>query len=143
MTRVFKLRPTIVHERFGDETVIVNLDSGSYFSAQGSADMIWALIVAGASEAAVLRAVDSAYSGDGNKIARVTVAFLEQMIAEGILEAIPASDTTAPEPSGNDARQSFAPPSLQKYSDMEELLQIDPIHEVDEIGWPSTRKPPV
>jgi len=28
---------------------------------------------------------------------------------------------------------------LQKYTDMEELLQLDPIHEVDKFGWPSAK----
>ena len=36
MIRSFKLKPSTVHERFGDETVILNLDSGSYYSAQGT-----------------------------------------------------------------------------------------------------------
>jgi hypothetical protein len=35
----------------------------------------------------------------------------------------------------------FVTPCLQKYTDMEELLLIDPIHEIDEVGWPSARPP--
>jgi hypothetical protein len=30
----------------------------------------------------------------------------------------------------------FEKPGLQKYSDMQDLLLLDPIHEVDEMGWP-------
>ena len=34
----------------------------------------------------------------------------------------------------------FQAPSLQKYTDMEEMLALDPIHEVDEeMGWPSAK----
>jgi hypothetical protein len=31
----------------------------------------------------------------------------------------------------------FEIPALEKYTDMEELLLLDPIHEVDETGWPN------
>ena len=36
-------------------------------------------------------------------------------------------------------RPGFVPPSLHKYVDMQELLLLDPIHEVDETGWPSIK----
>jgi hypothetical protein len=35
-------------------------------------------------------------------------------------------------------RLSFTHPQLQKYTDMQELLLLDPIHEVEESGWPAT-----
>jgi hypothetical protein len=28
------------------------------------------------------------------------------------------------------------PPVLERYTDMQELLFLDPIHDVDESGWP-------
>jgi hypothetical protein len=38
--------------------------------------------------------------------------------------------------SNGHAKPSFNPPLLNKYSDMQELLLLDPIHDVDEAGWP-------
>ena len=35
----------------------------------------------------------------------------------------------------------FAPPRLEKYSDLEDLLVLDPIHDVDEAGWPIAKAP--
>ena len=35
----------------------------------------------------------------------------------------------------------FEKPVLQKYSDMQDLLLLDPIHEVDEAGWPHALPP--
>jgi hypothetical protein len=29
-------------------------------------------------------------------------------------------------------------PKLEKYTDMEDLLLLDPIHDVQEVGWPQT-----
>lgn len=33
----------------------------------------------------------------------------------------------------------FETPALHKYSDMQDLLLLDPIHEVDDTGWPSPK----
>jgi hypothetical protein len=33
----------------------------------------------------------------------------------------------------------FEMPKLSKYTDMEDLLALDPIHEVDEMGWPNAK----
>jgi hypothetical protein len=32
-----------------------------------------------------------------------------------------------------------AAPVLEKYTDMQELLLLDPIHDVEEAGWPKAR----
>jgi hypothetical protein len=36
-------------------------------------------------------------------------------------------------------QQEFSRPILTKYTDMKELLLLDPIHEVDETGWPNPK----
>jgi len=34
-------------------------------------------------------------------------------------------------------RPPFTKPELHKFTDMQDLLLFDPIHEVDESGWPN------
>ena len=46
-----------------------------------------------------------------------------------------ALDQLLPSTNGHE-KPSFNAPALQKYSDMQELLLLDPIHDVDEAGWP-------
>ncbi len=36
-------------------------------------------------------------------------------------------------------KKSFCLPIIEKYTDLEELLLLDPIHEVDESGWPKQK----
>jgi len=38
-------------------------------------------------------------------------------------------------------RQPFSAPVLNAYTDMEELLLLDPIHDVDQAGWPMPKAP--
>ncbi|MBX9775620.1 MAG: PqqD family protein [Xanthobacteraceae bacterium] len=146
MMRSFRLKPSTVHERFGDETVILNLDSGSYYSAQGTATAIWSLVTDGVPEAGILQRVRAEYAGNSEEIAGATARFLDQLVAEALVEADNTVDggadrelTIAAAPSKND---QFSLPLLQKYTDMEEMLLLDPIHEVDEHGWPSARRVP-
>ena len=35
----------------------------------------------------------------------------------------------------------FEEPKLEKYSDMEDLLLLDPIHDVEDEGWPKANVP--
>jgi hypothetical protein len=141
MARAFRLRPSTVHERFGDETVILNLESGSYYSIQGTGNAIWELVSNGTSETVTRRRIQEDFVGPSEHIAGAVSAFIDQLVAEALVDA-----ESAPE-AGDDmtvasaaAPQEFVEPLLQKYTDMEEMLLLDPIHEVDEHGWPSARK---
>jgi Coenzyme PQQ synthesis protein D (PqqD) len=138
MSEYFRPKPSVVHENFDDETVIVNLETGCYFSLRGSADTIWALAAHGQSRSQIVSRICDAYTGDSAAIAEETAAFLDTLVGESLLEHA----DRGPMP-GDVAVEGgpYVTPALQKYTDMEELLQLDPIHEVDNMGWP-TAKPP-
>jgi Coenzyme PQQ synthesis protein D (PqqD) len=142
--RSFKLNPSTVHERFGDETVILNLDSGSYYSAQGTGTAIWSLVSEGASDALILQRMRAEYAGNGDEIARATAKFLDQLVMESLVEPENIANGGGGQPpmtAGTPSKaEAFSLPLLQKYTDMEEMLLLDPIHEVDEHGWPSARR---
>ena len=144
MIRSFKLKPSTVHEKFGDETVIVNLDSGSYYSAQGMGGVIWSLVGDGVSEADILRRIKAEFSGNGDEILRATAKFLDQLVEESLVDPEYAADGDGEQAGGEigEPNKVFSVPLLQKYTDMEEMLLLDPIHEVDEHGWPSNRRSP-
>jgi len=138
MVRVFRPRSSTVHERFGEETVILNLESGCYYSVQATGNAIWELVCGGTSDAGIQRQVRQSYAGSSEAIVDATTAFLDQIVAEGLVdvtETAEAGDQAAPGPV--ESAPDFVPPLLQKYTDMEEMLLLDPIHEVDEHGWPS------
>lgn len=44
---------------------------------------------------------------------------------------------SAPEAVPPAVRAPYARLALTKYTDMQELLLLDPVHEVDDEGWPS------
>lgn len=68
-------------------------------------------------------------------------ALVEELVTEGLLvtgeAAAVAPESPPAAPVGE--RPPFVRPILQKYTDMADLLLLDPIHEVDEQGWPHPR----
>jgi hypothetical protein len=133
----------VTHETIDGEAVIINLDSGNYYSLVEAGSLIWALVDKGASAREVQDLVQQSYQGNALDIDRGIRDLLNQLQQENLIVPVDG----VPEVNLNELKQilpynnghekpSFNPPSLNKYSDMQELLLLDPIHDVDEAGWP-------
>ena len=73
-------------------------------------------------------------------IGEAVAEFLEQLRKHNLITETSAVRADAgPEPAA-DHRGHWEPPMLSVYEDMKDLLLLDPIHDVDEQGWPA-RKP--
>ena len=135
--------PNIIHEQFDDEVVIVNLTTGSYYSAEKTGASIWSLILQNKSKDEILAQFANEYPADLGEIEHGISSFLSELIQESLIAQDGSSPGASVEsrPSADSNRaKSFDKPSLQKYTDMEELLLLDPIHEVDEMGWPNAKQ---
>ncbi len=65
--------------------------------------------------------------------------FAVELEREGLVVPLAAPAATAEVPALSNGHV-FAPPELHKYTDFQELLLLDPIHEVDQsLGWPAPR----
>jgi hypothetical protein len=138
-TRLAVDESRVVYEILEDEIVVVNLDSGHYYILDGTAAAIWRQLVAGQTPAEVANALSVRYPADGATIRDAIGRFVEELIGEDLLAA---SDSAAPAPGEGGAAgagglgPSFVPPVLNRYTDMAKLIQMDPIHDFDETGWP-------
>jgi hypothetical protein len=132
--------PTVTHETIDGEAVIINLDSGNYYSLVEAGSFIWALVERGASASELQDLLQQTYQGEARDIDRGVQELLAQLQQENLIvpvDGAPAVDLTEVMPSSNGhGKPSFTAPSLNKFSDMQELLLLDPIHDVDEAGWP-------
>lgn len=130
--------PGVIGEVLDGEAIIVNLDSGAYYSLDGVGAVVWTAAQAGATLAGAITLVTDRYTGESQQIAADVTALIEELLGEGLLTE---SDAPAAESAPAAAllpadRPQFIKPVLQKYTDMADLLLLDPIHEVDEQGWP-------
>jgi hypothetical protein len=66
--------------------------------------------------------------------------FCGRLIEEGLIRPGEAGDApragARPEPA-QAATGVWVAPTITVYADMQDLFQLDPIHDVDETGWPS------
>jgi Coenzyme PQQ synthesis protein D (PqqD) len=135
-------RPKVIFEAFEDETVLINLDSGNYYSFSGSGALIWDCIVSGESIASVIEYLQERFA-DAADIVLSVEDFVRELVEENLI--VKNSSKTAKNVKQARAEipmlARFERPVLHKYSDMQDLLLLDPIHEVDETGWPHALPP--
>ena len=134
--------PKVTHETLDGEVVIINLDTGSYYSMNAIGAAIWNLLDAGTPVEQIIATLSQRYPGDPQEVTVGVRTLIEKLLEENLMvvdEASRAGETNgAPVMASHEtALPAFELPILQKYTDMEDLLLLDPIHEVDDAGWPN------
>lgn len=135
--------PAVAHEAFEGETILIHFESGRYYSLNPTGSAVWSELLAGATLDR-LAARFAAEHGTGDDTVRAELArFLDELVAEGL--AVAATGISSPPPDHAAAatagdRAPFVAPRVEVFTDMQDLLLLDPIHEVDEAGWPHARK---
>jgi hypothetical protein len=128
--------PQVIHETIEGETIIIDLSSGTYFSLRGSAPAIWNALAEGATEESIVQRLEGLYDAELGELEAAVKAFLaeletERLIAPGASNGSPAAAAEAPS-----SRSPFEPPRLERFEDMQDIILLDPVHNVDDRGWP-------
>ena len=112
--------PQVVHETVDGEVVAIDFDTGSYYSLRGPAEAVWSAL---GDSLQPLVVVAAGAAGEPALVA----AFLDQLVEEGLVER------DGPPADGTETGEL----AFEKFSDMEELILLDPVHDVSEAGWPN------
>jgi hypothetical protein len=114
--------PAVVADEIDGMAVIINLESGAYYSGTESSAEAWVALIAGADagELAAAMAVPTT----------ALAAFIGHLLEQGLLR-----------PRNADPRKWSAGPArgqlaLERFDDLEDLLLLDPVHDVTQQGWP-------
>jgi hypothetical protein len=137
--------PNVVSETIDGETVIVSLDKGTYYSLDRVGADVWNLIEQQCSVGKIIAAIAQQFIGDPELIESSIKTLIAQLRAEELISPVVSNpgeeNLTGVSLDSGINKEEFVPPVLQKYSDMQELLMLDPIHEVDEgEGWPAKKE---
>lgn len=120
------------------EAVIINLDTGSYYTTDGVGCDVWLMLAAGMTVGQTLERLSVRYEAGGEDLEGYVDALVHALMVEGLM-------TEVGEDVGNDAVDPlpaiesplpFVPADFVSFDDMRQLLLLDPVHEVDERGWP-------
>lgn len=131
--------PHVISETLGGETVIVNLASGHYFNLQGTAVDIWEAIERGETPAGIVSDLERRYIGGAGEIGPAVENLLEELAAAELIAAEEGDGGVAApalEAPAIVERGPFVVPVLTAYTDMQDIILLDPVHEVDPRGWP-------
>lgn len=127
--------PGVVCDVVDEEVVIVHLETGVYYSTDKAGFNAWQLIAAGHPVDAVIAGVTASYEGDADDIAKQVSDLVKVLSDEGLI--VPRNDTSpAAEVAAPNTKSPFEGIELHKFRDMEDLLLLDPVHEVSDEGWP-------
>jgi hypothetical protein len=135
-------RSKVVHDTIDGETIVINLDSGAYYALNPTAGEIWNWIDRGAGTHELSGLLEERYSVEPGQIAAALPAFLEQLVNEALLLSVSEAPANAGHngwqaaQDGPAERPAFTAPAISIFTDMADFLKVDPIHEVDEQGWP-------
>jgi hypothetical protein len=131
----------IVAEVLEGEVMVVNLANGYYYVLEGTGADLWSLLAHGSTVAEATAAMTRRYAATPAEIETAVIDFVNQLVTEDLLD--PAGDeVAAAAPDGSDTGDGLAPftlPAMYKYTDMANLVQMDPIRDFEESRWPRRR----
>jgi hypothetical protein len=129
--------PDVIAETIDGETILVNLTTGSYYSLEGSGPEVWSRLVAGLPPRAVSEECALIFEAAPGEIEAAVAGLVDDLRAEQILVESSSVPRELPPPTTAPAkREQFVAPTLKKFTDMQDIILLDPVHEVDARGWP-------
>ncbi len=142
MTLPERLQPGAAHhilaESVDEELLVVNLVSGAYYASVGPGDAAFFLLAAGHTAAETAERLAEHYGVGLDEVGAQLQPFIETIITDGLL--VPRDARLAVEPFAFSHAKPWSPIELARYTDMEELLAADPVHDVDAAGWPAFKR---
>ena len=137
--------PSVVSETVEGETIVIHLETGAYYSLEGSAGECWDFVVRNGRDDQAVPWMGSHYAESEDALSSAWIEFTDSLQKENLVRREGLGE---PELSGSTASEganiaqagsaAFTAPKIQKYEDMREMLLLDPIHDVAAGGWPQT-----
>ncbi len=127
----------------------MNLGNGNYYSLTQSAAVIWESIQQHATLEHIQDRLHMQYSGDTGVMNKDLTDLIQALEAEHLIRCQAASkvgsqdDAPVAEELSAHEREAYQPPLFERFTDMEDLLLLDPVHEAeDDKGWPHAKGSP-
>jgi hypothetical protein len=146
----------VVHETIDGETILIHLGTGTYYSLDGAGAAVWDLLAQGVAHDELSAQLGARYEADPAVLETSVAGFVAELLAEGLLVALepgseppsaPVAGASSPEGGGEGSANgvpaavgAFVVPVLHKYTDMQEFMLVDPLHDVEaDAGWPHVK----
>jgi hypothetical protein len=129
-----------ISETIDGETIIINLETGYYYSVNKTGTIIWNEFRKNNSIEHILKYFLHHYEVDKDTaeksiIDTVNILLKDYLIVESDSDGFP-DITPGLE---NITKDFFILPKIERYDDMARALTADPVHDVKEDGWPNLK----
>jgi len=133
--------PRVAADIVEGEAVIINLDTGAYYTTENVGCEAWQLLASGRTLHEVVDSLENRYDADDGAIEEYVQALVKTLLGEGLMHVADSDDIPSPDESRDGlpavaTRLPFDPADFVCYHDMKGLLLLDPVHDVDPQGWP-------
>ncbi|MCE9547735.1 MAG: PqqD family protein [Planctomycetia bacterium] len=126
--------PRVISEVMDGELVLVQFESGCYYSVRGVGADVCQLLTAGHDVGHIAHSIATRHQASATQVHDEVRKFIADLVAEKLLVpqttagGIPAVVTLG--------STVYTAPAFEKFDDMADQLLLDPIHEIGETGWP-------
>ena len=123
----------VAAEEFDGEFVLIHFARGTYFSLRHAAVDVWRQFRNGADPVVVAGRICERFSITAESGPAELKRCIQELIDQNLL-----CEVEAPGPPVEDwSSKAWAAPAVEVYSDLQDLIVLDPVHEVDATtGWP-------
>jgi hypothetical protein len=129
------------------EAIILNLETGAYYSLDGPGARVWQLVELGRTAGEITRTIAEEYGMPPAEVERDVAALItgladERLVTTGVVSPSPAQAATpavsASDPAADEPRV-YRRPELRKYTEMADMLALDPpLPGLRDIEWKRT-----
>lgn len=137
-------RPMVSAESFDDETIIIHFDTGNYYSLDSFSSIVWQAVEERIDVTTLPNVMTTCFKNvSHSELQRRIDQLITELLAEDLIRPAETLETgnTELRLAGDTEVLPENAGHLIKFDDLQELLLLDPIHDVDEAGWPHTPDP--
>ncbi|MGH7571507.1 MAG: PqqD family protein [Gemmatimonadota bacterium] len=118
------------------EAIIINLETGVYYSLDGVGGEVWSLLEGHHPVDAVVASLATRYGASEEQCRADVQSLVGQLTDEGLVVPTEALPEGSPMAEMSPAADGYAPPRLNVYRDMGDLLALDPpVPGLEPIPW--------
>jgi hypothetical protein len=131
--------PDVVFENFGDEVILLNLRSGNYYSLDPLGMFYWEYLSQGVPPREIAAHICEFYAGQTEEaeIAGDLDALCAEFQSEELIRPSKTSRAVADISNATAILPAeYVCPAISKFDDVADMLLLDPVHDVSEVGWP-------
>lgn len=132
------IQPKVVYEVLNTEVIAIDFNTGTYYALLHVAKQVWLLLEQQTPLNQIVQILSDYYQREPKEVSEDVQKLITQLIDNGLIEsAEKEAHIQGPTPQIDSHGWGYEAPQLVSYMDIQNLLLLDPIHEVVEAGWPN------